>query len=108
MQTIKTVRLYIQEVTLDDHAFILELVNSPTWLKFIGDKNVTTKETALNYIQHSLIESYQKNGFGLYKMVLTAQNIPIGICGFVQRDYLEHPDIGFAILPQFEGIGYTT
>ena len=25
---------------------------------------------------------------------------------FIQRDYLEHPDIGFAFLPQFSGNGY--
>lgn len=43
----------------------------------------------------------------MFKVSLAVDNTPIGICGFVQRDYLEFPDIGFAILPQFEGKGYT-
>ncbi len=29
-----------------------------------------------------------------------------GICGLVQRDYLEDVDVGFALLPKFRGKGY--
>lgn len=107
MQIIKTSRLSIQEVTLEDHSFILDLVNNPSWLEFIGDRNILNQEAALNYIQNSLLNSYRDYGFGLYKMVLLDQNIPIGLCGLVKRDYLEHPDIGFAILPKFKRKGYT-
>ena len=31
---------------------------------------------------------------------------PVGLCGFVKRDALAHPDIGFALLPQFEKKGF--
>ncbi|MCP4439882.1 MAG: GNAT family N-acetyltransferase [Aureispira sp.] len=107
MQAIETTRLYIQEATLEDSPFILNLVNSPNWLEFIGDKNIRALEAAADYIQRSLINSYRENGFGLYKMVLKEKNTAIGICGFVKRSYLEHPDIGFAILPSYERKGYT-
>ena len=30
----------------------------------------------------------------------------MGMCGIIRRDYLEHPDIGFAFLPQYMGKGY--
>jgi len=47
-------------------------------------------------------------GFGLYKVILKQDNSPIGLCGFLQRDFLDHPDIGYAILPKHEGKGYTS
>ena len=30
----------------------------------------------------------------------------VGLCGLLQRDYFEFPDLGFALLPQFRGLGY--
>lgn len=30
----------------------------------------------------------------------------IGACGLYKRDQLDHPDIGFAYLPQYMGKGY--
>ncbi|WP_136467186.1 GNAT family N-acetyltransferase [Flagellimonas onchidii] len=103
----KTPRLQICEAEVTDSKFILELLNSPNWLEFIGDRDVKTEKQANAYIKSSLIASYKQNGYGLYKMCLKESLHPIGICGFVKRDYLDHPDIGFAILPQFEGKGFT-
>ena len=28
------------------------------------------------------------------------------MCGLLKRDYLDHPDIGFAFLPEYTGKGY--
>ncbi len=102
-----TERLVIQEASLHDSLFFLELLNSPNWIEFIGDRGVKTEKQASDYIEGSLINSYKKHGFGLFKMCLAESLTPIGLCGFVQRDYLNQPDIGFAILPEYEGKGYT-
>ena len=107
MNILTTERLILQEATLKDAPFILELVNSPNWLAYIGDRGIKTLADAKKYIQESLIGSYRQNGFGLYKVALKANGAPIGICGFLKRDYLDHPDIGFATLPKYEGKGYT-
>lgn len=106
MKAIETKRLLIEVVELEDSPFIFKLLNSPTWIQFIGDRGVKTIEDAENYIQKSLLASYAKNGFGLYKVSLKVTKEPIGLCGFLQRDYLESVDIGFAILPAYEGKGY--
>ncbi|WP_299484835.1 GNAT family N-acetyltransferase [uncultured Allomuricauda sp.] len=103
---VETERLLVVEAELEDSKFFFELLNSPNWLEFIGDRGIKTEKHAEAYIQSSLISSYENNGYGLFKMVLRQSLEPIGICGFVKRDYLEHPDIGFAILPQFEGKGF--
>lgn len=106
MIILQTDRLVVEEATLKDSSFIFELLNSPTWVEFIGDRGITALKDAERYIQESLIDSYQKNGFGLLKICLISDNKPIGLCGFLQRDYLESVDIGYALLPTFEGNGY--
>ena len=48
---IMTDRLILNELQANDHAFIFELVNSPGWLEFIGDRNIRTPEDAIAYIE---------------------------------------------------------
>lgn len=103
---VETERLFLREFTLGDSAFIVELLNSEGWLKYIGDRNVRTTQAAEEYLRTGLLKSYQTNGFGLSMVVLKEQKIPIGMCGLIRRDYLDHPDIGFAFLPQYSGKGY--
>ena len=105
---LKTERLSILEANESDAPFFMELMNSSNWLQFIGDRGIDNLEKAKDYIKESLLKSYVKNGFGLYKVLLEPDKKPIGICGFVKRDYLAYPDVGFAILPEFEGKGYIT
>jgi [ribosomal protein S5]-alanine N-acetyltransferase len=50
MQVIETDRLTLRFASLDDAAFILELLNDPDWLKFIGDRGVRTIDQAKEYI----------------------------------------------------------
>lgn len=103
---LETDRLIIREISIDDAPFIFSLVNTPGWLKFIGSRNVNTINDAEDYIKNKIINSYEKNGYGFYLVMLRTGKIPIGICGFAKRDYLDSPDLGFAFLPEYEGFGY--
>ena len=103
---LETERLYLRRATLKDANFIHALLNSPGWIQYIGDRGISSTEKAIAYIQNSLWTSYETNGFGLLTVCLKDRDTPIGLCGFLQRDYLEHPDIGFAFLPSFEGKGF--
>lgn len=103
---IETDRLRLRTLTLEDTTFIIELLNSPGWLQFIGDRNVKTEIQAKNYLQDGPFKSYAENGFGLWLVEKKEDNQPMGMCGFLKRDYLETPDIGFAFLPYFNGKGY--
>ncbi len=103
-----TERLSLRELTIVDANFILQLMNAPNWLQYIGDRHVRTKSDAANYISEKIINSYRSNGFGLYLIQLKETTKPIGICGLVQRDGLDTPDIGFSILPIYEGKGFIT
>ena len=106
MTILTTKRLELLEFTLEDAPFVLELLNSPTWIKFIGDRNIKTLAAAKKYIQEKLIDSYKKYGLGLYLVKRKEDDASIGMVGLVKRETLEDVDVGFGMLPQYAGNGY--
>ena len=103
---LETARLYLRRFTAADAPFILELLNDPAWLKFIGDKGVRTLDAARDYLRKGPIAMYERHGFGLYLAELKLSHIPIGMCGLIKRDSLADVDIGFALLPGYRTQGY--
>jgi [ribosomal protein S5]-alanine N-acetyltransferase len=103
---IQTERVIIQELELSYAGFIFQLLNSPGWLQYIGDKNIHSLEDARNYILNGPLKSYKDHGFGLCLVQLREDGIPIGIAGLLKRDYLDCPDLGYAFLPEYEGKGF--
>lgn len=99
-------RLSFRKFDLNDADFIIELLNSPGWLQFIGDRKVRNQAQANQYLEQGPMKSYREHGFGLWMVLLKENEKPVGMCGLLKRDYLEHPDIGFALLPAFVGKGY--
>lgn len=106
MKNLETKRLIIREIIGSDAEFILDLLNQPSFIKYIGDRNVRTVEEAKDFLETRYRKSYEDNGYGLYLVELKENNMPLGICGFVKRDNFQYADIGFAFLPQFEKKGY--
>ena len=102
---LQTEHLLLRQFTLNDTAFIIELLNTEGWIKYIGDRNVKTEEQAKQYLTNGPLKSYAANGFGLC-LVALKDGTPAGMCGLIKRDYLPHPDIGYAFLPQYTGCGY--
>ena len=103
---LRTPRLLLRRFTLDDADFVVELVNDPDWLRFIGDRGVRTPDEARAYLARGPIAMYQREGFGLYLVELAATRAPIGMCGLVKREGLDDVDIGFAFLPAWRGQGF--
>ena len=101
MIVLETERLILRRLTVDDAPFILTLLNEPSFLRYIGDKNVRNLDDARNYILTGPVASYEKHGFGLYLVELRESQTPIGLCGLIRREELPAPDIGFALLPDF-------
>jgi RimJ/RimL family protein N-acetyltransferase len=101
-----TERLTISKVTLADAPFFLELVNTPNFKKYIGDKNLSSIAGVEDYLKAGILKSYEDHGFSYYTLRLHDSEEILGIVGILKRDNLECPDIGFAMLPQFEGKGY--
>src|SRR5215211_3606205 len=106
MTVLETERLRLRQFTVDDAQFILTLLNEPSFLRYIGDKQVRNLEDAKAYILNGPVASYERNGFGLNLVELKESYTPIGMCGFLKREELPHPDIGFAFLPEFWSKGF--
>ena len=106
MNIAETERLVISKFSIEDAGFYLKLLNTPHWIKYIGDRNVNTIKEAQDYLTKGILKSYNDFGFGFYKLQLKEDNTIIGTCGIIKRDTLEVPDFGFAFLPNFEGQGY--
>ncbi len=94
-------RVLLRPLTLHDASFVLELMNQPSYHRFIGDRGVRDVAGAMDYIQTRFIESYEKNGYGLYAVVQLGTATLTGICGLVKRETLPGPDLGFAFLPSY-------
>jgi len=97
-----TDRLNLSPITLADDQFILELVNSPGWLRFIGDRNIHNTDDAQGYI-NKILSNF---AFPYWVVSLKTDQTPIGVITFIKRDYLDFPDLGFAFLPDYMGAGY--
>lgn len=107
MKILDTERLSIRELDeVADADFICRLLNSEKFIQYIGDRGVRTPDDARDFIRDRYRKSYADHGYGLYCVELTNGNIPVGMCGFVRRDTLPAPDLGFAFLPEFEGKGF--
>ena len=106
MKVVETDRLVLRWLNADDAPFIVELLNDPSFIRFIGDKGVRTLDDARNYILNGPVASYERFGFGLNAVDLKPADVAIGICGVLKRDTLPHPDIGFAFLPAYWNQGY--
>ena len=106
MPELKTARLSIRPFTLDDAAFILRLLNEPSFVENIADKGVRDLEGARSYLRDGPLASYERHGFGLWRVGLAGDGTPVGMAGVLKRDYLDDIDIGYALLPEFCGAGY--
>jgi [ribosomal protein S5]-alanine N-acetyltransferase len=90
----------------NDAPFILRLLNEPSFIQNIGDRNVRTLDDARRYIETGPRAMYAQHGFGLFRTELKTTGEPIGMCGLLKRDWLADADIGFAFFPQFWSQGY--
>ena len=106
MIILETERLSLRHLSPDDAEFILELLNEPSFIRYIGDKSVGNLTAAGQYILNGPMESYRVHGFGLYLVKLKATRASIGICGILKRETLPDPDVGFAFLPEYWQLGY--
>ena len=106
MKVLETGRLVLRRFTVEDDAFILELLNDPDWIRYIGDRNVRTLDDARAYILKGPAAMHAKYGHSLDLVELKEGGAPIGMCGLIKRDTLPDVDIGFAFLPRHRGKGY--
>ncbi|WP_266202238.1 GNAT family N-acetyltransferase [Pontibacter kalidii] len=105
-QTFETERLSLRPTSYKDAPFIFELLNTPGWLKYIGDRNVRSVKAAEEYIRSRIMPQFEKLGYGNYTVIRKSDGAKVGNCGLYDREGLDGIDIGFAFLPEYEKNGY--
>lgn len=102
---LETPRLTLRRLQFEDAAFLIDLLNQPSFIENIGDRGVRTIEDAHRYLREGPMAMYEKFGFGLWHTA-RKDGVPVGMCGLLKRDNLPDADVGYAFLPQFWGNGF--
>lgn len=106
IDSIESERLILRPTNRDDADFILELLNIPKWIKYIGDRNVRSLEDAKKYISEKITPQFDRLGYGNFTVIRKSDGKKIGSCGLFDREGIQGIDIGFGFLPEVEGNGY--
>lgn len=102
---LETERLVLRRITLEDAGLMLAVWNDPAFVRHVGDRGIRTIEQAHEALKEGAFKLYEDRGYGPYCMALKKSGTLVGICGLFQRDNLDDPDIGFAVLPDYCGKG---
>ncbi|MDN2669038.1 GNAT family N-acetyltransferase [Vibrio sp. 14N.309.X.WAT.E.F5] len=106
MQAVETARLRLRMITPQDAAFIQRLYSSEDFLRYIGDKENTDTDKAVEYIENNILKMHQEKGVCLLVVEIKDSSTPIGVCGLIKRDNLESHDIGYGFVPEVYGQGF--
>lgn len=102
----ETGRLRVRHLRPGDAPFVRRLLNEPSFLRYIGDKQVRTLDDARAYLESGPLTGYAAHGFSLNCVECATTGVPMGICGVLRRATLPDPDLGYAFLPEFWSLGY--
>ena len=103
---LQTERLELHWLSVDDAPLMLAVWNDPAFVRFVGDRGVRSLEDAEVAMREGLLQLYEKHGYGPFVVSRRDDAANMGICGLFHRDGLEEPDIGFALLPDYCGMGF--
>ena len=106
MLILETERLRLRWFTDADADFLRALLNDPGWLANIGERNVRTRRQARAWIATRHTATYGRLGFGFWGVERRSDGCLLGMCGLIKRDTLMEADVGYALMPEFRGLGY--
>ena len=102
----ETNRLILRHIAPEDAAHIHALLTDADFLAQIGDRGVKTLAEAKTAIAERYVPGYTRDGFGMFAVIERASGEWLGMAGLVNRDGLDHVDVGYAFLPAARGRGY--
>lgn len=89
-----------------DTAFVLGLLNDPSFMQHIGDRGVRTLDDTLAYLDNAARTAAAMPGLGSWLVERKGDAVPLGICTLIKRDTLDDVDLGYALAPGYRGAGY--
>ena len=104
----KTERLTLRLIKKADAPFLHQLMNTKKWYAFIGDRGINSIADAQAYIEAKMSPVLSEKGFINHIMIHTETQQVVGTCSLHDRPGVDGIDIGYALLPEFEGKGFAT
>lgn len=101
-----TERLRLRWMTEEDAGHMLAIWNDPGFVRFVGDRGIRSEAEARQAMLDGILKLYADHGYGPYLLEPRNGGTPMGICGLFKRENLDHPDLGYSLLPDFRGCGY--
>ena len=107
MMVFETERLVLRHMVADDLDALLAVLGDPEAMKYYP--STFDRDGVARWIEWC-VESYEKNGYGLYAMVLKKTNSVIGDCGHARQEIegATEIEIGYHALREHWGQGYAT
>lgn len=106
IETARTARLRLRELHDGDADYLLQALNEPSFIEFIGDRGVRDLDGARRYLRERVQNQYATHGFGLWAIERLSDAQVLGMCGLIRRDSLPDVDIGYALLERHWNQGY--
>jgi ribosomal-protein-alanine N-acetyltransferase len=94
--------IHLRALSQNDAQFMYELMNTADWIEFIGSRNIIDTNAASEYIRK--VENSDDINFWVILPMLESK--PVGVVTIIKKEYLDFPDIGFALLPAFYQRGF--
>ena len=107
---ILTPRLVLRNFTPDDLPTLHALLSDPDVMRF-SVAGPSPSQDATRTILDGHVASYAAHGIGKWAVALRATGEVIGYCGVAMEpvhDLTPEPELGYRLLPQFQGQGYAT
>ncbi|MES2321064.1 MAG: GNAT family N-acetyltransferase [Pseudomonadota bacterium] len=106
MNILETERLRLRTIEVEDAPFYLNLLNTPEFIAYIGDRGIRTLAAAREAILNGPVAMQAVRGHSIYLVELKDSAAAIGMSGLIKRDVLDDVDLGYAFLPAWFGQGY--
>lgn len=108
MHVLDTARLRLRTLTLDDAGIYLQVMNTPLFHRWIGDRQIRSEAQAREALAVGPLTMQSMRGYSLYLVERKSDDAVIGMCGLIKRETLQDVDLGYAYLPDYAGQGYAT
>ena len=104
---IKTNRLYLRELTIDDAIHFFEMNNDEAVIKYTGDTSFDSLDAAKDFLK-AYQSNYTNYKMGRWAVCLNDTNEMIGWCGLKYHPEEKLVDVGYRFYQKYWNKGYAT
>jgi [ribosomal protein S5]-alanine N-acetyltransferase len=105
--TLATDRLVLRPIVVDDATALHRISNEPAVRRYLWDDEPVQKVTIRNMISDSGV-MFADKGIGLFGVRRRGTGNLIGLCGFVQLEGMEEPELAYELTQSVWGQGLAT